>query len=65
MTLLSEFLAGISVNMVVTLYIWMALKEPSDKHEPDAAFLAEAKASVRQPITSEAKDALETRDKQE
>ena len=31
----------------------MAMKEPSDKHEPDPAFLAEAKASVNQS-TSEA-----------
>lgn len=28
----------------------MAMKEPSDKHKPDPAFLAEAKASVSQPI---------------
>ena len=26
----------------------MAMKEPSDKHEPDPKFLAEAKASVTQ-----------------
>ncbi|KAK3221116.1 hypothetical protein Dsin_015086 [Dipteronia sinensis] len=47
-TLLSGFLAVISVNIVIVFYIYMALKEPSDKHEPDPAFLAEAKASVNQ-----------------
>ncbi|KAF5733580.1 hypothetical protein HS088_TW16G00020 [Tripterygium wilfordii] len=48
LTVLSGFLAVISVNIVIAFYIFMAMKEPSDKHEPDPAFLAEAKASVRQ-----------------
>ncbi|KAF5742378.1 hypothetical protein HS088_TW09G00423 [Tripterygium wilfordii] len=48
LTLLSGFLAVISVNIVIAFYIYMAMKEPSDKHEPDPGFLAEAKASVRQ-----------------
>ncbi|KAK9989476.1 hypothetical protein SO802_029715 [Lithocarpus litseifolius] len=48
MTLVSGFLAVISVNVVIAFYIYMAMKEPSDKHEPDPAFLAEAKASVNQ-----------------
>ncbi|KAI8024457.1 DNA polymerase eta [Camellia lanceoleosa] len=43
-TLLSGFLAVISVNVVIAFYICMAMKEPSDKHEPDPAFLANAKA---------------------
>ncbi|KAL9456632.1 hypothetical protein AB3S75_005788 [Citrus x aurantiifolia] len=48
-TLLSGFLAVISVNIVIAFYIYMAMREPSDKHEPDPKFLAEAKASVSQP----------------
>nr|GMD66494.1 Vacuolar ATPase assembly integral membrane protein [Ipomoea batatas] len=48
MTLLSGFLAVISVNVVIAFYICMAMREPSDKHEPDPKFLADAKASVRQ-----------------
>ncbi|BFG28484.1 hypothetical protein CerSpe_147590 [Prunus speciosa] len=50
LTLLSGFLAVISVNIVIAFYIYMAMKEPSDKHKPDPTFLAEAKASVSQPI---------------
>ncbi|KAM3005665.1 hypothetical protein FF2_035770 [Malus domestica] len=46
LTLLSGFLAVISVNVVIAFYIYMAMKEPSDKHKPDPAFLAEAEASV-------------------
>ncbi|KAL0542576.1 hypothetical protein IC582_017645 [Cucumis melo] len=48
LTLLSGFLAVISVNVVIVIYIIMAMKEPSSKHEPDPAFLAEAKASINQ-----------------
>ncbi|KAK9937227.1 hypothetical protein M0R45_014031 [Rubus argutus] len=48
LTLLSGFLAVVSVNIVIAFYIYMAMKEPSDKHEPDPKFLAEAKASVNQ-----------------
>ncbi|KAJ8758724.1 hypothetical protein K2173_000445 [Erythroxylum novogranatense] len=48
LTLVSGFLAVISVNVVIAFYIYMAMKEPSDKHEPDPTFLAEAKASVNQ-----------------
>ncbi|KAG6792173.1 hypothetical protein POTOM_001316 [Populus tomentosa] len=48
LTLLSGFVAVISVNIVIAFYIYMAIKEPSDKHEPDPAFLAEAEASVSQ-----------------
>lgn len=53
LTLVSGFIAVISVNVVIGFYIYMAMKEPSNKHEPDPAFLAEAKASVNQS-TSEA-----------
>ncbi|KAL6198671.1 hypothetical protein ACLB2K_028460 [Fragaria x ananassa] len=48
LTLLSGFLAVVSVNIVIAFYIYMAMKEPSDKHEPDPAFLADAKASINQ-----------------
>lgn len=51
MTLLSGFLAVISVNVVIAFYICMAMREPSDKHEPDPKFLADAKASVQQGET--------------
>ncbi|XP_010542766.1 PREDICTED: uncharacterized protein LOC104815870 [Tarenaya hassleriana] len=46
LTLLSGFLAVVSVNIVIAFYICVAMKEPADKHKPDAAFLAEAKDSV-------------------
>ena len=48
LTLLSGLLAVVSVNIVIAFYIYMAMKEPSDKHEPDPKFVAEAKASVCQ-----------------
>ncbi|KAL1210188.1 hypothetical protein V5N11_006042 [Cardamine amara subsp. amara] len=47
LTLLSGFLAVISVNIVIVFYIVLALKEPVTKHKPDASFLAEAKDSVK------------------
>ncbi|KAA8544724.1 hypothetical protein F0562_019572 [Nyssa sinensis] len=65
MTLLSGFLAVLSVNIVIAVYICMAMKEPSDKHEPDPAFLAEAKASLRHPIPNEAEDSSQALEKQE
>ncbi|XP_022760378.1 uncharacterized protein LOC111306764 [Durio zibethinus] len=64
MTLLSGFLAVISVNIVIAFYIWMAMKEPSDKHEPDPKFLADAKASISQP-TGEATTSSQSQKKQE
>ncbi|KAL2538870.1 Vacuolar ATPase assembly integral membrane protein VMA21-like domain [Forsythia ovata] len=54
MTLLSGFLAVISVNVVIAFYICMAMKEPSDKHEPDPKFVADAKVSITQPEPNEA-----------
>lgn len=64
LTLLSGFLAVISVNIVIAFYIYMAMKEPSDKHKPDPAFLAEAKASVNQP-TVEADSSSQSSKKEE
>ncbi|RYR73501.1 hypothetical protein Ahy_A02g007871 isoform A [Arachis hypogaea] len=51
-TLVSGFLAVISVNVVIAFYIYLAMKEPAEKHEPDPKFLAEAKASMKQPTTN-------------
>ncbi|KAK4761278.1 hypothetical protein SAY87_006171 [Trapa incisa] len=50
LTLLSGFLAVLSVNVVIGFYIYLAMKEPSEKHEPDPKFLAEAQASVKKPL---------------
>ncbi|KAK0580057.1 hypothetical protein LWI29_035749 [Acer saccharum] len=55
MTLFSGILAVISVNIVIAFYIYMAIKEPSNKQEPDPAFVSKAKASVIQS-TSRAED---------
>ncbi|XP_031261043.1 uncharacterized protein LOC116119241 [Pistacia vera] len=63
LTLLSGLLAVISVNIVIAFYIYLAIKEPSDKHEPDPAFLAKAKASVSQP-TGEAEVSSEASKKE-
>lgn len=66
LTLLSGFLAVISVNVVIAFYICMAMKEPpSDKHVPDAKFLADAKASVSQFRPAEAESSSESREKKE
>nr|CAD1834535.1 unnamed protein product [Ananas comosus var. bracteatus] len=51
-TLLSGFVAVISVNLVIILYIYMAMKEPAaHEHQPDPSFLAEAKASISKNTT--------------
>ncbi|KQK22879.1 hypothetical protein BRADI_1g69860v3 [Brachypodium distachyon] len=56
-TLVSGFLAVISVNLVIGFYIYMALKEtPAKEPQPDAAFLANAKASINRPISSQVGD---------
>ncbi|OIT03676.1 hypothetical protein A4A49_57474 [Nicotiana attenuata] len=65
MTLMSGFVAVISVNVVIAFYICLAMREPSDKHEPDPKFLAEAKASVKQLGKTQDGDSSETRSKQE
>lgn len=43
----------------------MAMKEPSNKHEPDPKFLAESKASIHQPKQTEAEYSSATQTKQE
>ena len=55
----------ISVNVVIAFYICMAMKEPSDKPEPDPAFLANAKASLRQNRPNEAENSSQSREKEE
>ena len=64
MTLLSGLLAVISVNIVIAFHIYLAMKEPSDKHEPDPAFVAKAKASISQS-TSKAEVSSESLKKEE
>ncbi|XAR57017.1 hypothetical protein NMG60_11025015 [Bertholletia excelsa] len=64
-TLLSGFLAVISVNIVIAFYICMAMREPSSKPEPDPAFIANAKASLSQFKPSEAEESSQNRAKQE
>jgi hypothetical protein len=50
-TLLSGFLAVISVILVMGLYVFMALKEPStSSHQPDPMFLAKAQASMERTV---------------
>lgn len=63
-TLLSGFLAVISVNIVIAFYIYMAMKEPSSKHEPDLKFVADAKASIKLSGLNEA-DSSSNHGKQE
>ncbi|KAI3948510.1 hypothetical protein MKW98_019260 [Papaver atlanticum] len=66
LTILSGLLAVISVNIVIAFYIYMAMKEPSNKHEPDPTFLAEAKASIKQQhSSSETEDPSQAREKDE
>ncbi|KAJ3691450.1 hypothetical protein LUZ61_020614 [Rhynchospora tenuis] len=52
-TLISGFIAVISVNLVIGFYICMAMKESSASTapQPDPNFLAEAKASINQSET--------------
>ncbi|CAL9136361.1 unnamed protein product [Musa acuminata var. zebrina] len=66
-TLVSGFLAVISVNLVIVLYIIMAIREPGSnrEHQPDPAFLAEAKASINQPAAVTTDDNAQTREKAE
>ncbi|KAF3654418.1 Vacuolar ATPase assembly integral membrane protein VMA21-like domain isoform 4 [Capsicum annuum] len=65
MTLVSGFVAVISVNVVIAFYICLAMREPADKHEPDPKFLAEAKASVEQLGKNQDGDSSGSRTKQE
>ena len=56
-TLASGFLAVISVNLVIGFYIFMAMKEtPHQEPQPDPTFLANAKASINQPTSSQVSD---------
>ncbi|XP_015580235.1 uncharacterized protein LOC107261974 [Ricinus communis] len=64
LTVLSGLVAVISVNIVIAFYIYMAMKEPSDKHEPDPKFVAEAKASVSR-LTSNGEDSAKSIKKEE
>ncbi|KAF5181429.1 Vacuolar atpase assembly integral membrane protein vma21-like domain-containing protein [Thalictrum thalictroides] len=64
-TLLSGFLAVISVNIVITFYICMAMKEPSDRHVPDSAFLAGAKATIRISTPAENEESSQDCNKEE
>ncbi|KAE8790029.1 Vacuolar ATPase assembly integral membrane protein VMA21 [Hordeum vulgare] len=51
-TMASGFLAVISVNLVISFYIYMAMKEaPHQEPQPDPTFLANAKASINQPTS--------------
>ncbi|KAK4754607.1 hypothetical protein SAY87_002711 [Trapa incisa] len=51
LTLLSGLLAVLSINVVIGIYIYLAMKEPSEKHEPDPKFLAEAQANTLDDTT--------------
>uniref|UniRef100_A0ACD5XHZ8 Uncharacterized protein n=1 Tax=Avena sativa TaxID=4498 RepID=A0ACD5XHZ8_AVESA len=56
-TLVSGFLAVISVNVVIGFYIYSAMKDaPRLEPQPDATFLANAKASINQPTSSQVSD---------
>lgn len=65
MTLLSGFLAVISVNVVIAFYICMAMREPSDRHKPDPKFLEDAKASINQSEQNEAENSSAAHTKKE
>ncbi|KAK9156163.1 hypothetical protein Sjap_003643 [Stephania japonica] len=65
LTLVSGLLAVLSVNLVIVFYIYLALKEPLAKHEPDSGFVAEAKASMTQIAQPENEESHQGRDKQE
>ncbi|XP_039144832.1 MDIS1-interacting receptor like kinase 2-like [Dioscorea cayenensis subsp. rotundata] len=65
-TLISGFLAVISVNFVIALYVIMVMKEPTNQEpQPDPTFLDEARMSITQPSRSVASENSETRDKVE
>ncbi|XP_010914256.1 uncharacterized protein [Elaeis guineensis] len=65
-TLLSGFLAVISVNLVIVLYIIMATKEPANHEpQPDPAFLAKAKASINQSGTTRSNHDAQPQEKAE
>ena len=50
-------LAVIAVNLVIGYYIFMAMKEtPHQEPQPDPTFLANAKASINLPTSSQVSD---------
>ncbi|KAI4983915.1 hypothetical protein ZWY2020_040705 [Hordeum vulgare] len=56
-TMASGFHAVISVNLVISFYIYMAMKEaPHQEPQPDPTFLANAKASINQPTSYQVSD---------
>nr|XP_043634397.1 uncharacterized protein LOC122605510 [Erigeron canadensis]XP_043634398.1 uncharacterized protein LOC122605510 [Erigeron canadensis] len=65
LTLVSGFIAVISVNIVIAFYIYLAMKEPSEKHEPDPKFVSEAEASVKRLVSNETQETLSTNKKEE
>ncbi|GAB2281285.1 hypothetical protein Dimus_015887 [Dionaea muscipula] len=65
-TLLSGFLAVVSVIIIVAIFVFSAMKEPADDHQPDPTFLASAKSSLNQSKPVEGADgSSDVRDKQE
>ncbi|KAI3797046.1 hypothetical protein L1987_39736 [Smallanthus sonchifolius] len=65
LTLISGFLAVISVNIVIAFYIYLAMKEPSEKHEPDPKFVSEAEASVKHLVPDQKHESSSTHKKEE
>ncbi|KAI3797264.1 hypothetical protein L1987_32519 [Smallanthus sonchifolius] len=65
LTLISGFLAVISVNIVIAFYIYLAMKEPAEKHEPDPKFVSEAEASVKHLVPDQKHESSSTRKKEE
>ncbi|KVI07730.1 Vacuolar ATPase assembly integral membrane protein VMA21-like domain-containing protein [Cynara cardunculus var. scolymus] len=65
LTLLSGFLAVVSVNVVIAFYIYLAMREPSEKHEPDPKFVSEAEASVKHLVPNETPESSSARKKEE
>lgn len=57
-TLLSGFLAVISVNIVIGVYVCMALRDPptASAPQPDPAFAARASAKLGEVHTSGSRD---------
>ncbi|KAL5990866.1 RNA-binding protein that suppresses calcineurin Rnc1 [Asimina triloba] len=60
------FRAFISVNVVIIFYIIVAMGEPSNRHQPDPSFLADAKASnISQSAAEEREGSTEAHDEKE
>ncbi|XP_068651426.1 uncharacterized protein [Aristolochia californica] len=65
-TIWSGLLAVISANLVIALYIYMAIKEPTgSEHRPDPAFLAKARGSIHQSAPREEDDYSQSHSKKE